>query len=242
MTLAGWGQIAPRANPAPEGVAPQAFSPGHYKLLEEYSPFVKSLESGKVMEKSPELVIVGYGRLRGEDHVIVQQKDESEKREKIGVRWGSSTFPFRLLAVTNVSDRKTFKATLEDRNGRRREIGYANEIISPPPAGTPSGTAGGGSSSTPVPSGGAAASGGGFTGSPLTNVIGRPPVLPPPPPTVENLQNSILDLTEKINNPATTDVAKKIFGKQLEQRQRQLETLQNAQDIPATEVAPPPVP
>ena len=202
---------------------PKPFPPSHYERLEEYSPFVKSLESAKLMEKSPDLVIVGYGRVRGEDHVIVQQKDNVEKREKIGARWGSATFPYRLLSVTNVSDRKTFKATLEDRNGRRRDIGYASE--SQPVAAV----AVTGGSPSPVPA--AAPTG-------LTNFVGRPAIALPQPPTVEGLEKTILDLDAKINNPATSEGIRLILQKQLEGKKKELQLLQNPQDLPAAEVAP----
>lgn len=207
---------------------PNPFPPNHYERLEEYSPFVKSLESGKLMEKSPELVIVGYGRVRGEDHVIVQQKDSSEKREKIGARWGSSAFPYRLLSVTNASNRKTFKATLEDRNGRRQDIGYVSE------AQTVAAAAGTVVSTNPALTGNPA-SGGGPTAGLIPNFNGRPPIPLPQPPTVEGVEKRILELTEKINDPATTDVAKRIFEKQLEAQKKLLEKLSNPTDLPAAE-------
>jgi len=215
---------------------PNPFPPNHYERLEEYSPFVKSLESGKLMEKSPELVIVGYGRVRGEDHVIVQQKDSSEKREKIGARWGSSAFPYRLLSVTNASNRKTFKATLEDRNGRRRDIGYVSEAQTVAPgAGTVVST-NLALTVNPASSMGSSTAG---TQGPSTNIIGRPAIPLPQPLTVEDVENRILDLTAKVNDPATPDLAKMIFQKQLEAQKKRLEKLQNPTDLPAAEeVAP----
>ena len=44
---------------------PQSFAVSHYELLQGYSPFVKSLEAAKETEKSPDLVVVGYGRMKG---------------------------------------------------------------------------------------------------------------------------------------------------------------------------------
>lgn len=211
---------------------PNPFPPNHYERLEEYSPFVKSLESGKLMEKSPELVIVGYGRVRGEDHVIVQQKDSSEKREKIGARWGSSAFPYRLLSVTNASNRKTFKATLEDRNGRRRDIGYVSEAQTVAPgAGTVVST---NLALTVNP-----ASGGGPTAGLATNFTGRSAIGIPQSPTLEDLQKAIINISVKINDPATPDSARANLQKVLESKQKQLQSLQNPTDLPAAEeVAP----
>ena len=207
---------------------PNPFPPNHYERLEEYSPFVKSLESGKLMEKSPELIIVGYGRVRGEDHVIVQQKDNSEKREKIGARWGSTAFPYRLLSITNASNRRSFKAILEDRNGRRREIGYASETQTVAPG------AGSVASTNPALPGNPTSGLGSSAGLP-TNFIGRPAIFPPQPLTVEEVENRILELTAKINDPATTDIAKKIFQNQLEAQKKRLEKLSNPTDLPAAE-------
>lgn len=201
---------------------PNPFPPNHYERLEEYSPFVKSLESGKLMEKSPELVIVGYGRVRGEDHVIVQQKDSSEKREKIGTRWGSSAFPYRLLSITNASNRKTFKATLEDRNGRRREIGYASE------AQTVAQSAGSNVSTNPVlPKN--QAPGGGLTNVPTLTLT----------TTVERLQTEILKLSQRINDPALTDAQKVNMQKAVDKKQEKLDLLLNPADLQTVdEVAP----
>jgi len=188
----------------------------------EYSPFVKSMESAKITEKSPDLVVVGYGRMKGEDHVIVQQKENSEKREKIGSRYGSSGFPYRLLSITNASNRKTFKATLEDRNGRRREIGYASE------AQTVEQSAGSVVSTNPVLSGNQALGGG------LTNVQALPPAT-----TVESLQTDIMRLSQKINDPATKDVQRVNMQKAVDTKQKQLDLFLNPVDLPPVdEVAP----
>jgi len=62
----------PLIPPMEQGLSgdPKPFSPNHYDLLMEYSPFVKSAEASKETEKSPELVVVGYGRVAGGGHRV----------------------------------------------------------------------------------------------------------------------------------------------------------------------------
>lgn len=137
------GLQPPLANTSAPGLqpGPKPFPAKHYEVLQEYSPFVKSMEAAKETEKSPDLVVVGYGRIRGEDQVIVQRKDMTEKREKIGSRYGSTNFPYRLLSVTNVGNRKTFVAILEDQKNKPIKVQYAADS---PPQTTNAATAGGG--------------------------------------------------------------------------------------------------
>lgn len=210
---------------------PKPFPSSHYSLIQEYSPFVKSMESAKETEKSPDLVVVGYGRMKGEDQVIVQQKENSEKREKIGNRFGSKDFPYRLLAVTNISDRKTFVATLEDRNKKKYQIRYASESSGSP------GVASGAGSPVQPPPGGAnvppAALGG------KAGFVGRPPILGT---TLESLPGQIEKLEANVNDPNLPDSVRQVQMRILETKKRQLEALQAPQDLPSPEVTPEPAP
>ena len=212
----------PLIPPMEQGLSgnPKPFPPNHYDLLMEYSPFVKSADASKETEKSPELVVVGYGRIAGESHVIIQSKDNSEKREKIGSRFGSKAFPYRLLSVTNASDRKKFMAVLEDRNKRQLKIFYANEAAPTAP-----------------PSAGAslAASQALANNSP-TNVVTRPPVglsegIGAQTNTPEGLQKAIQSLEASLSRPDLPEGIRKIQSAILEAKKRQLEALLNPQDI-----------
>jgi len=197
------------------------------------------LESAKVTEKSPDLVVVGYGRMKGEDHVIVQQKENSEKREKIGSRYGSKDFPYRLLSVTNTADRKSFVAILEDRNNRKVQIRYASETPSPPPP--PSGSAvasglaqptAGVANPTPARPGEAK----GFVGRPT------PGLNPLAGGSLDSLSVQIQNLEANINNPNTTDMVRQIQMKVLEAKKKQLEGLRTPEDVASPEITPVPAP
>lgn len=226
---------------------PTPYPSGHYGLLQEYSPFVKSMESAKEAEKSPELVVVGYGRMRGEDHVILQQKVDSEKREKIGSRFGSKDFPYRLLSVTNRSSRKDFVAFLEDKNKKKFQVRYATESVAPPPA-----ISGG------IGAGGAVVSGAGVASSPSPgNNLGTNPNAQTPVPTGQpeaqpknavGLSPQKAELLEKIeghraklNDPASDQATKERHQRWLETAQRKLEELEKTPvDLNAPPVEPSP--
>lgn len=203
----------------PAGPKPFPFS--HYDLLMEYSPFVKSAEASKETEKSPELVVVGYGRIAGESHVIIQSKDNSEKREKIGSRFGSKDFPYRLLSVTNASDRKKFMAVLEDRKNRKLKIFYANESAQTAPALTGAGFAASQAFVNNTPAG----------------VTTRPPVVLGEgvgANTPEGLKKVIQDLEVSLSKPDLPEGIRKIQSTILENKKKQLQALQNPQEINTT--------
>ena len=236
----GW-PAGSSASPGPSlsFFGPAPFPASRYELLREYSPFVKSLESAKVTEKSPDLVVVGYGRMKGEDHVIVQMMENSEKRERIGPRFGSKDFPYRLLSVTNTADRKSFVAVLEDRNNRKVQIRYASET---PPA-------------PPLPGGPAIASG---LAQPAVGVgdpnpaspgqpkefVGRPTSGPNPLAggSLDSLPAQIQKLEASINNPNTPDMIRQRQMKVLEAKKRQLEGLQTPEELASPEITPVPAP
>lgn len=206
---------------------PKPFSSNHYDLLMEYSPFVKSVEAAKETEKSPELVVVGYGRIAGESHVIIQSKDNSEKREKIGSRFGSKDFPYRLLSVTNASDRKKFLAVLEDRNNRKLKIYYTSESApaSPPATNLDRALFG----NTPD----AVARRRVSTDNPqqlLEAALGNSN----PAFSAEQLQQQIQDLDVQINKPDLSEAARKRGIERREMKKKQLQALQNPQEINAT--------
>jgi len=197
----------------------------------EYSPFVKSLESAKETEKSPDLVVVGYGRMKGENHVIVQQKENSEKREKIGPRYGSKDFPYRLLSVTNTSDRRSFLAVLEDRNKKKYKVSYASEASpSPGPVGGVAGAvqAGPQASGNPVTAGKPATVP--TQGNPLTNPFN--------PATPETLQTQIQNLEAKMNDPSTPESIRQRIRELLEAKKKQLESIQSPQELTYPEIVP----
>lgn len=218
---------------------PAPFPASRYELLREYSPFVKSLEFAKITEKSPDLVVVGYGRMKGEDHVIVQQKENSEKREKIGSRYGSKDFPYRLLSVTNTADRKSFVAILEDRNNRKVQIRYASENPSPPPPPGGSSVASGLAQPTagvgdppPAPPGEAK----GFVGRPT------PGLNPLAGVSLDSLLVEIQKLEASINNPNTSDTVRRMKMKALEVKKKQWEGLSTPEDVASPEITPEPAP
>ena len=186
-------------------------------------------------------MVIGYGRMKGEDHVIVQQKENSEKREKIGSRYGSKEFPYRLLSVTNISDRRSFLAVLEDRNKKKYKVSYASEASpSPGPVGGVAGAvqAGPQASGNPVASGKQA--------SALVQENPQPNPLKPgtsvTPDTLETLLTAIQNLEAKINAPATTEINRQKLRELLEQKKKQLESLQSPQELTSPEIVPGAVP
>lgn len=219
----------------PAGPKPFPFS--HYDLLMEYSPFVKSAEASKETEKSPELVVVGYGRIAGESHVIIQSKDNSEKREKIGSRFGSKDFPYRLLSVTNASDRKKFLAVLEDRKNRKYEIRYASE--STPPPGSIGGTVGGKSlSSNPAGLMGGAGNSGGVTSSTSLSAAKN---LSLGLDTTTTLMERNQKLQAKFDDPATPDTEREKIQNAINLNLEKLKQFQGAQEFISPEIKSDPI-
>ena len=216
---------------------PQSFAVSHYELLQGYSPFVKSLEAAKETEKSPDLVVVGYGRMKGEDHVIIQQKENSEKREKIGSRYGSKDFPYRLLSVTNTSDRKTFVANLEDRSKRKLQVRYAAESSSLSPSAPPTGAAVG-ITSSPAVSNSTSSAAPGPGGSPPTAKSTSPSAAMDP----ELLQAQIQNLERAINDASKSEQARQNAKTKQNELRLQLEALQRPQELTTPEIAPPQAP
>ena len=212
---------------------PQSFAVSHYELLQGYSPFVKSLEAAKETEKSPDLVVVGYGRMKGEDHVIIQQKENSEKREKIGSRYGSKDFPYRLLSVTNTSDRKSMIAVLEDQNKRKLQVRYAAESALPLPGGT---AVGAGASQTGLPATGNPPRAGEDLGAKLEK---KSPLFALQNQSVEDLQDEVKKLEEAINNPKQSDAGRQDLMKLLEGKKIKLQALQNPVDLAPAEAIDP---
>ena len=234
------------AMPEPSLILPAPFGPSRYELLKEYSPFVKSIDPAKGMEKSLDLVVVGYGRVRGEDHVIVQQKDISTKREKIGSRFGSKDFPYRLLSVTNTSNRKTFKALLEDRNRQPLEIRYATEVSSSAPSAGGGGD-GAGASASPSPGAGLGASSGTTNKSDAGTNSGKAASLGEAfanianllrNETPESIQTKIKNLEAKLDNPATPEDSRVRIQEAIEREQKKLQTMQSPQDLQTDEISP----
>lgn len=233
LSVLGWAaELVPPPTPEASTANPKSFAASHYELLMEYSPFVKSLESAKETEKSPDLVVVGYGRMKGVDHVIVQQRENSEKREKISSRYGSKDFPYRLLSVTNTSDRRSFLAVLEDRNKKKYKISYASEA-SPPPGLVTGGA--GASQAAPLASGNHPAAAGRLAPAPAQ---GNPLINPSIPTTSENLQIQIQNLEAKINDPSTPELTRQKVMEVLDTKKKQLESLQSPQELTSPEIVP----
>lgn len=223
----GW-PAGSSASPGPSlsFLGPAPFPASRYELLREYSPFVKSLESAKVTEKSPDLVVVGYGRFKGEDYVIVQKKEESEKRAKIGLRFGSKDFPYRLISVTNKTSRKDFMAVLEDNQKRQIKVRYGEASSAPPPPTETGATVtnqSGGSPQTATLS------------SKQTNLPGVQDQNP-----VEKLQTQLRNLEVAMNDPTKEEKARNAAAKKYNEILQQLEGLKSPEEKTTETISPPP--
>ena len=227
FSVLGWAaEPDPMPTPGDSSAGPRPLAAAHYELLMEYSPFVKSLESAKVTEKSPDLVVVGYGRFKGEDYVIVQKKEESDKRAKIGPRFGSKDFPYRLVSVTNKTNRKDFMAVLEDNQKRQVKVRYGEASSAPPPA-TVTGAAitsqaGGSPQATALSSN-------------QTNLPGVQNQNP-----VDKIQTQLRNLEIAMNDPTKEEKAREAAAKKYGEILQQLEGLKSPDEKTTQTISPAP--